>query len=486
MDAQIKNQGSNELAERIKNSQAEPQHRFELQDPFMDTTYRLPTAQAAVAQAEKLSASAFQAVDANNRYSQIRKAEGEWKNEDGKSLADIQAGIDKESLRAIEIRAELRAAAAQGVRAETDKEMATADAHAFRRIQALAEQESAAVKMADTARENPEYKSALDKAIPGYPGTAEKVYALDAANTDKVMAKEGRKAVEFESMRDERAKRASSRPSERAEKAAAHDAENYRAETNAIEPEQRTKQVASSGAPQVSTNKVESDEIYTATQPDQKNIVPPEVEKKYLRVGDKYYNEKVPSLVAFEDKGNKLVTKSNSENIAESMVRIAEARGWDEIKVSGSETFRKEAWAEAAARGMQVKGYIPTEQDKAQLAKRIGPARAEEMDKSNKPFRARETDADNKNQRRAESFANETPAEAVKKYPELAGTVAAVAAMDAKARADNLDPAQRAIVAARVRQNVVNSIERGDIPAIKIKEEVETTRSKENQKEYSR
>lgn len=59
MDAQIKNQGSNELAERIKNSQAEPQHRFELQDPFMDTTYRLPTAQAAVAQAESWPRAVF-------------------------------------------------------------------------------------------------------------------------------------------------------------------------------------------------------------------------------------------------------------------------------------------------------------------------------------------------------------------------------------------------------------------------------------------
>lgn len=201
MDAQIKNQGSNELAERVKNSLAEPQHRFELQDPFMETTYRLPTAQAAIAQAEKLGAVGFQAVDTNNRYSQIRKIEGEWKSDDGKNLTDIQAGIDKESLRAIEGRAELRAAAGQGVGAETERDMARADAHAFRRIEASSnEQESAAVKMADTARANPEYKNALDKAIPGYPGTAEKVYALDAANTDKVMAKEDRKAAEYASM----------------------------------------------------------------------------------------------------------------------------------------------------------------------------------------------------------------------------------------------------------------------------------------------
>ena len=110
-----------------------------------------------------------------------------------------------------------------------------------------------------------------------------------------------------------------------------------------------------------SGNTVESDEIFTASQADIKPLVPQDIEKRYLRVGGTFYHPKNTDLVAFEDKGNKLETRSNSEQIAESMVRIAEARGWDEIKVSGSDAFRREAWLEAAARGMHVNGYTPSE-----------------------------------------------------------------------------------------------------------------------------
>lgn len=601
MDAQIENQGGKELADRIKANLAEPQHRFELQDPLADTSYRFPNAEAATAKADELGASRIQHVAADGKVSQVNKVDGEWKRDDGKALAEVQADIDKESVRGIEARAEQRAAAGQGVDAETDKQMALADAHAFRRIQDQYRQEDAAVQMADNARDYPEYKGSLDKAIPGYPGTAEKVYALDAANTAKVEAKEERKAAEFAAMTQERQDTAKAWTPEEAAKQAEKDVAAYRdmpdtteqgfmrgdmalnasanpaykealqkaapelaeevtgekRETlaldpaalervaaarardsaqarealglNAIEPniERQQQQLSAEDDAKRSAwvkkaeaaqpvanekaaapgNKVESDEIFTASQEEVKPVVPPEIEKQYLRVGDKFYHPKNTDLVAFEDKGNKLETKSNSEAIAESMVRIAEARGWDEIKVSGSEAFRKEVWLEAASRGMHVKGYSPSEQDKAELAKRSSGMEANKVEQDNKPFRARENEADkaakpadapkpeakaepekadSPNKKLAQAFANETAAEAVKKHPELAGAVAAVAAMDKKAEADGLTPEQRAVVAARVRQNVMNSIERGDIPQVKVKEEVEVKRDAKEEKEFTR
>ncbi|MBK7549909.1 MAG: hypothetical protein IPI20_19865 [Rhodoferax sp.] len=48
-------------------------------------------------------------------------------------------------------------------------------------------------------------------------------------------------------------------------------------------------------------------------------------------------------------------TQSNSHNVAETLVHIARARGWDEIKVSGSETFPQEVWLEANQLGMSGK-----------------------------------------------------------------------------------------------------------------------------------
>ena len=580
-------QDGEDLAERITTTLQKPQHRFELQDPFAETTYRFQTSEAATAKADELRASRFQARGADGQVAQISKVDGEWKRDDGKALDDIQAEVDKESLQAIEGRAQQRAAAGQGIDAETDMQMAKADAYAFRRIQEPGWQESAAVQMADNARDYPEYKAGLDKAISGYPGTAAKVYALDAANTAKVMAKEERNAAEAQAMLQEREDRAKNWTPEEAAKRAQRDCEDYRAQAdktergfmrddmamnadanpaykaalekaapevaeevagekrqamaldpaalervaaarardtaqlreaiglNTVEPnlekqqqllagEEETKRSAwvkkaeaaeaeqlVSSEKTASGNKLESDEIFTASQADVKLVVPPEIEKQYLRVGDKFYHPKNTDLVAFEDKGNRLETKSNSENIAAAMVRIAEARGWDEIKVSGSETFRKEVWLEAASRGMHVKGYSPTEQDKAELAKRVNEFEANQVEKDNKPFRAREKEAEevkpgSANKRMAEAFANESPVEAVKKHPELAGAAAAVAVMDKKAEADGLTPAQRAVVTARVRQNVVNSIERGDIPEVMVKEEVEVKRDARVEKEYSR
>ncbi len=382
--------------------------------------------------------------------------------------------------------------------------------------------------------------------------------------------------------------------------------------------------------PKTSDNKVQSDEVFTATQ-DVKPPVPKEIEKQYLRVGDKYYHPKNADVLAFEDKGNKLETRSNSEQIAESMVRIAEARGWDEIKVSGSETFRREVWLEAASRGMHVKGYEPSEQDKAHLAKRSNDRQANNVESTESPAKAKDfragekqndqtipnrggipsaettastpnapaaaqapvkpepqaqaperttedkaikgtvgvlvahgadkylhdekntasyfvTTRDDKgvektswgvdlkraieesgakvgdkiqvanegnkqvtinvpvrddsgkvvgqetkdvkrntwNVAMAESFSKEPPSEAVKKFPELAGAYATVAAIDKKAEADGLDANQRAVVNAKVRELVTNSIERGDIPNTKIREEKEVTVTRSNERDYSR
>ncbi|MEQ1530938.1 MAG: hypothetical protein ABL925_16605, partial [Methylococcales bacterium] len=98
----------------------------------------------------------------------------------------------------------------------------------------------------------------------------------------------------------------------------------------------------------------------------------------------------------------------------------------------------------------------------------------------------KETHRNQWNVEMAETFAKESPEEAVKKYPELAGAAALVAALDKKAEADGLNLAQRGVVNARVRQNILNSIERGDIPEVKIKESQEVTKNKETEREYSR
>lgn len=221
---------------------------------------------------------------------------------------------------------------------------------------------------------------------------------------------------------------------------------------NAIEPGEPRKEVKPEPAPPAPAggNKVESDEAFTARYAD-RSILP--------RTSNAAGKQAGRSEVV--DKGNRFETRTDSELAAASMVTTAAARGWDEIKVSGSETFKREAWLEAAARGMHVAGYTPNEQDKADLARRVPEKR---IDKENQTMSVREND------QRAASFASEAKDVAVKKHPELAGAYAAVAAVDKKASADGFNEQQRAVIEARVRENISGSIGNGKVPEVSIKE----------------
>lgn len=119
-------------------------------------------------------------------------------------------------------------------------------------------------------------------------------------------------------------------------------------------------------------NQVVDDDLAAGTfeKPVYRLVVPEDIERDYLRVGQKFHYVSKPELQAFEDKGNKLETKSNSEKVAADLVKIAAARGWGDIKVKGTDEFRRAAWLEASVRGIGVTGYRPTEADKAMLAKR--------------------------------------------------------------------------------------------------------------------
>ncbi len=86
----------------------------------------------------------------------------------------------------------------------------------------------------------------------------------------------------------------------------------------------------------------------------------------------------------------------------------------------------------------------------------------------------------------AETFLKEPANDGVKQFPELAGAYAMASALDKKAESDGLTPQQRAVVSERIRQNIVNSIERGDMPATRLREKRDVTREANNEKEFTR
>lgn len=102
--------------------------------------------------------------------------------------------------------------------------------------------------------------------------------------------------------------------------------------------------------------------------------VPEEVRERFVRMGRYYYFP--GGNIAFEDRGKKVVTKSENTEVVRSLVEIAQARGWQDITVSGTERFRREAWRQGTYAGLVVRGYQPTEQDKRQFVRDLAKARS--------------------------------------------------------------------------------------------------------------
>lgn len=94
------------------------------------------------------------------------------------------------------------------------------------------------------------------------------------------------------------------------------------------------------------------------------------VSDQYRVAGSRYYFKDYSgnvSVLAFRDAGTKLTTTLNSERVSISLVDMAQSKGWDAIKVSGHSEFRERVWREATERGINVRGYKPTERDLASL-----------------------------------------------------------------------------------------------------------------------
>jgi putative DNA primase/helicase len=97
--------------------------------------------------------------------------------------------------------------------------------------------------------------------------------------------------------------------------------------------------------------------------------VPEAIKQRFVQVGRKYYF--ADGAHAFTDRGKRLTTPSENTEVIRSLVQIAQARGWSEIAVSGTERFRKESWFAAREAGLDVKGYQPTPIDQQRLVRQL-------------------------------------------------------------------------------------------------------------------
>ncbi len=217
-------------------------------------------------------------------------------------------------------------------------------------------------------------------------------------------------------------------------------------------------------APAEAQNQVRDQSAFADAQARDK-LVPETVAAAYKREGQKYLDANDPKKVAFVDKGNRLQTiRTFDDKAVEDMVATADARGWSELKVTGDEAFRRKAWIEATARGIEVKGYEPTEKDKLradQLGKQTGHANSIEKNETVEAYRnARDGDAGQKK-------------DAAKQHPELIKAFALEQAAKAFA-SQRLEKDSRDGFVAALRENIERGLAKGNsLPEIRKRQEAE-------------
>lgn len=95
--------------------------------------------------------------------------------------------------------------------------------------------------------------------------------------------------------------------------------------------------------------------------------IPDTLKTRYHAVGGKFYSAADGKTVLFEDKGRRLKTSLQDPQTVKDMLEVVKAKGWDNIKISGSKEFRQMMFIEAAAQGIKTSGYTPTQADLQQV-----------------------------------------------------------------------------------------------------------------------
>ncbi|WP_166308904.1 LPD7 domain-containing protein [Bradyrhizobium sp. 2S1] len=113
----------------------------------------------------------------------------------------------------------------------------------------------------------------------------------------------------------------------------------------------------------------------------QDNAFPDRIRRKYYVVANasgrdapdgeaRLYADARGEYLAFKVTEDRLVTRLVAAEVIRDMVSVVQHRQWEALHVRGSAKFRREAWLEAGARGIEVQGYQPTDLDRQALSDR--------------------------------------------------------------------------------------------------------------------
>jgi hypothetical protein len=84
----------------------------------------------------------------------------------------------------------------------------------------------------------------------------------------------------------------------------------------------------------------------------------------------RYFDDYQGKNLAFRAGGDRVSSKREDLNTIRAMLDVAEARGWREVALKGTAAFRREAWIEAAARGLPAQGHRVSDLDQQEADRR--------------------------------------------------------------------------------------------------------------------
>ena len=172
---------------------------------------------------------------------------------------------------------------------------------------------------------------------------------------------------------------------------------------------------------------------------------PDEIRKRYLARAGQYFFRDRNNALAFEDKGARIATRNEDPVVATSMIELAIAKGWTDINVSGSESFRRSVWLEAAKRGLPLRGYQPKPQDELHLQEILP-----------KDFGLS----------RSRAFTEQPREDALRLYPELEKAYEGKAAVDRWIDANIATPQKQTELRMAVARGMAERLAKGEIPTV--------------------
>lgn len=88
---------------------------------------------------------------------------------------------------------------------------------------------------------------------------------------------------------------------------------------------------------------------------------------RFIRGEDHVYRRVGETREALADEGDRIRFIDKQMDAFQAGVELARQKGWQAIEVTGTETFRAEAWFHARAAGLEVIGFEPSKADLARL-----------------------------------------------------------------------------------------------------------------------